>query len=85
MVFTLPLGPLAHTQVRAGWILMCPTLYNLSSKFPFGELCATNLKFLVILKQTPKMKYLEMFALGEQRSPMALGIWASQITWDLRQ
>lgn len=43
------------------------------------------LKFLVILKQTPKMKYLEMFALGEQRSPMALGIWASQITWDLRQ
>ena len=43
------------------------------------------LKFLVILKQTPKMKYLEMFALGEQRSLMALGIWGSQITWDLRQ
>ena len=36
LVFTLPLGPLAHTQVRAGWILMCPTLCNLFSKFPFG-------------------------------------------------
>ena len=42
LVFTLPLGPLAHTQVRAGWILMCPTLCNLFSKFPFGELCATK-------------------------------------------
>lgn len=82
----LPLGPLASTQVRARWILLCLTLCDLSAKFPFGEMYKqTNLHVLVILKQTPKMNYLERPAIGEQRSLMALDMWASNITWDLGQ